>query len=49
MNQLLLDIYDSWGKLGTMGVISGSGIISSIYKKGDKKDAADYGHIYYNS
>ena len=28
-----LDVYDSWGKLGNMGVTSGTGIISGVYKK----------------
>ena len=40
--RVLLDFYDSWGKLGTMGVTSGTGIISGIYKKDDKKDIANY-------
>ena len=31
----LLDIYDSWGKLGTIDVTSKTGIISVMYKKGD--------------
>ena len=39
---ILLDVYDSWGKLGTMGVTSRTGIISAIYKKVDKKDIANY-------
>ena len=30
------DVYDSWGKLGTMSVTFRTGIISAIYKKGDK-------------
>ena len=34
---VLLDVYDSWGKLGTMGVTFRTGIISVKYKKGDKK------------
>ena len=33
---VLLDVYESWGKLGTMGVTSRTKIISSIYKKGDR-------------
>ena len=33
---ILLDVYDSWGKLGTISVTSRTGIISAIYKKGDK-------------
>ena len=35
---VLLDVYDSWGKLGTMGVTSRTGIIFVIYKKGHEKD-----------
>ena len=46
---VLLDVYDSWGKLGTMGVTSRTGIISVKYKKGDKKDIANCTPIYYNS
>ena len=34
---VLLDVYDSWGKLITMGLISRTGIISFIYKKVIKK------------
>ena len=45
----VLDLYDSWGKLGTMGVTSRTGIISVTYKKIDKKDIANYRSIYYNS
>ena len=30
---VLLDVFDTWGKLGTMGVTSRTGIISVIYKK----------------
>ena len=35
---VLLDVYDSWGKLGTISVTSRTRIISAIYKKGDKRD-----------
>ena len=35
---VLLDVYDSWRKLGTMVVFFRIGIISFIYKKGDKRD-----------
>ena len=34
---VLLDVYDSWGTLGTVGVTFRTGIISAIFKKGDKK------------
>ena len=30
---VLLDVYDSWGKLDTIGVIFSTGIISAICKK----------------
>ena len=30
---IILDIYDSWGKLDTMDVTSRTGIISIIYKR----------------
>ena len=35
---VLLDVYDSWGKLDTIDVTSRTRIISVIHKKGDKKD-----------
>ena len=41
----LLDIYDSWGKLGTMGVTSKTGIMFDIHKKCDEKDIENYGPI----
>ena len=31
-------VYQSWENLGTMGVSSRAGVISAIYKKGDKED-----------
>ena len=34
---VLLDVYDSWRKLGTIYVTSRIGIISAIYEKSDKK------------
>ena len=34
---MLLDVYNSWNELGIMGTSSRAGIISVIYKKGDKK------------
>ena len=39
---VLLDVYDSWGNLGTMGVTSRTGIISVMYEKGDKRDIESY-------
>ena len=32
LTPVLLDVYDSWGKLDTMGVTSRTGIISAMYK-----------------
>ena len=45
----LLNVYDSWGKLGTMAVTSRTRSISVKYEKGDKKYIANYRPIYYNS
>ena len=42
---VLLDVYDSWGKLGTINVTSRTGIISATYKKGDKRDIENYRSI----
>ena len=39
---VLLGVYDSWAKFGTMGVTSRTGIISAIYNKGDKRDIENY-------
>ena len=33
---MLLDVYDPWGKLGTIIVTFRTGIISATNKKGDK-------------
>ena len=38
---VLLDVYDCCGELGTVGVTSRKGIISFVYKKGDRKDIAN--------
>ena len=38
---VLFDVYNSWGKLVTMGVAYRPAIISP-YTKGDKKDIANY-------
>ena len=42
---LLLDVYDSWWKVGTMGFTSSAGIIFAIHRKGDEKDIENYGPV----
>ena len=39
---VLLHVYASWGKLGTIGVTSRTGIISATNKKCDKRDIENY-------
>ena len=50
---VLLDVCDSCGNLGTMRVTFRTGIISVIYKKGDKRYIENYRpilflNLYYN-
>ena len=42
MAPVLLDVYESWGKLGTISVTSRIGIIPATYKKGDKRNIENY-------
>ena len=35
-------VYQSWENIGTMGVSSRTGVITTIYKKGDKQDIENY-------
>ena len=43
LTPVLLDVYDSWGKLGTMGVTSRTGISMTFYiKKVIKKILQNY-------
>ena len=37
-----LYVYQSWENIGTMGVSSRTGVITAIYKKGDKQDIENY-------
>ena len=39
---MLLDVYDSSGKLGTISVTSKTGTVSTTYKKGDERDIENY-------
>ena len=35
-------VYQSWANLGTMGVSSRTGVVTTTYKKGGKEDIANY-------
>ena len=45
LTPVLLDFYNFWGKVGTMGVTSRTGIIFDICKESDDKCIANYGPI----
>ena len=42
---VLLDVYDSWEKLGTISVTYRTGIMSAMHKKGNKRDIENYRRI----
>ena len=45
INNILSDIlyaYQSWKNLATIGASPRTGVISAIYKKGDKEDIVNY-------
>ena len=46
---ILLDVYGSWGKLGTIGITSRTVIISAIYKKDDKRNMKNYRPILFSN
>ena len=39
---MLLYVYDSWEKCGTISVTSRTGTIPATYRKGDKRDTENY-------
>ena len=46
---ILLDVYNFCEKVDTIGFTSRTGIVSFIYKKGDKRDISHCRPIFYNS
>ena len=46
---ILLDVYNFCEKVDTIGFTSRTGIVSFIYKKGDKRDISHSRPIFYNS
>ena len=49
---MVVDVYDSWEKFGTISVTSRTEIISAKYKKGDKRGIENHGstsflNLYY--
>ena len=42
LTPVILDVYDSWGKLGTISVAFRTEIISARYKNDDKRDIENH-------